>query len=286
MAVRKLRTLNTRTEFERLSIPFPVDGEEQLLQDLICNGCIEPSTVWNDTILDGHKRYRICRAEGIGFEIRELKFAGEEEAMEWICGQRIRNLSQSSLQYRYFVGKWVLCELEKNKAWTGGLERTFEAVGEKIGIHPTSARRYKEFAQAMDMLIDKEPQLFRAVMAGEITAGYQRIVEMAQVDDGRRKENLRILSRKAERSREVIKERQRPAEPDIPLSIGIKEMPSYDPDMELKGLILTVPTWIGMMDRAVKRSKIELVTPETKGRLRKTLLRMQEQINLTMEELK
>ena len=281
-----MRTLNTKAKFERLSIPLPENGEEQLLQDLICSGCVEPITVWNDTILDGHKRYRICRAEGIGFETRELQFASEEEAIIWICGQRIRYLNQNSLQYRYLVGKWVLCELKRKKAGTGMLEKITETVAEEIGIHPTSARRYRVFAQAMDKLIDKEPQLFHAVMAGEITTGYQRIVEMARDDNGQRKENLRILSRKAERGREAIKERQKPAEPDIPLSIGIKEMPSYDPDMELKGLILTVPTWIGMMDRAMKRSKIELVTMETKGRLRQTLLRMQEQINLTMEELK
>ena len=281
-----MRTLDRKAEFERLSILLPEDGEEQLLQDLLCNGCLEPISVWNGTVLDGHKRYRICRAEGIGFETRELQFASEEEAIQWVCGERIRHLSRNSLQYRYLAGKWVLCELRKNKAGPGVLEKYTDAAAGKIGIHPTAARRYRVFAQAMDELSEKEPQLFRAIMAGEITSGYQKIVELARADDERRREILRILFRKADRSREVIWEKQRPAEPDIPLSIGIKEMPSYDPDMELKGLILTVPTWIGMMDRAMKRSKIEHVTPETKERLRQTLLRMQEQINLTMEELK
>ncbi len=284
--MKKVRSLNTKTEFERLSLPLPESGEEQLLQDILCNGCLDPITVWHGVILDGHKRYRICCAEGIGFAIRELQFAMEEEAIAWICRQRIRHLRQDSLQYRYLVGEWVSCELRRNRAGTVKPEKVTETVAREIGIHPSTVRRYREFARAMDILADKEPQLFHAVMAGEITSGYQRIVELTRADDRRRRENLKILSRKAARTKQAMREKQKPAEPEFALSIGIKEMPAYDPDMELKGLILTVPTWIGMMDRAMKRSKIDLVTAETKGRLRQTLRRMQEQINLTMEGLK
>lgn len=284
--MKKVRSLNTKAEFERLSLPLPDGGEEQLLQDILCNGCLDPITVWHGFILDGHKRYRICLAEGIGFDIRELQFTMEEEAIAWICRQRIRHLRQDSLQYRYLVGKWVSCELRRNRTGKAKPGKVTETVAREIGTHPSTVRRYREFARAMDILAEKEPQLFHAVMAGEITSGYQRIVELTLADDRGRRENLKTLSRKAARTKQAMMEKQKPAEPEFALSIGIKEMPAYDPDMELKGLILTVPTWIGMMDRAMKRSKIDLVTAETKGRLRQTLRRMQEQINLTMEGLK
>lgn len=29
-----------------------------------------------------------------------------------------------------------------------------------------------------------------------------------------------------------------------PLEVGIKEMPMFDPDMEFRGLALTIPTWM------------------------------------------
>ena len=63
----------------------------------------------------------------------------------------------------------------------------------------------------MDALLEKEPHLFHAVMAGEITTGYSRIVEMAQADDKRRKENVRKVYGKVARRREKAREKQKPA---------------------------------------------------------------------------
>lgn len=71
----------------------------------------------------------------------------------------------------------------------------------------------------------------------------------------------------------------------IPLSIGIKEMPVFNPDMELQGLTLTMPTWMMAMERAIRRSDMTLVTEDAKGDLRSTLMKLEEQIKMTLEAL-
>ena len=70
---------------------------------------------------------------------------------------------------------------------------------------------------------------------------------------------------------------------EIPLSVGIKEMPAFDPDMAIRGLTLTIPTWIGSIERAISKTKVELVSPQARDQLIQSLLRLDEQIMLAME---
>ena len=45
-------------------------------------------------IIDGHNRYEICQKEGLHFEIEEMSFETEQEAMVWIINNQLgrRNL--------------------------------------------------------------------------------------------------------------------------------------------------------------------------------------------------
>ena len=69
------------------------------------------------------------------------------------------------------------------------------------------------------------------------------------------------------------------------IKTGIKEMPAFDPDIELKGLMLTVPTWINLIARTEKKTDMNLATKTAKEQLATNLLRLQEQINHTLEVL-
>ena len=75
-------------------------------------------------------------------------------------------------------------------------------------------------------------------------------------------------------------------EDETPLITGIKEMPAYDPDMELKGLNLTIPTWIGVIARAETKMNVELATARAKEQLTANLMRLREQVSHTLEVLK
>lgn len=77
-----------------------LSGKEYSLlkASLLKDGCIDPIVVWNGTIVDGHNRYRICRQNKIPFEVKEMNFKNESEAIQWIIKNQLgrRNLSTYS----------------------------------------------------------------------------------------------------------------------------------------------------------------------------------------------
>ena len=68
-----------------------------------------------------------------------------------------------------------------------------------------------------------------------------------------------------------------------PLETGIKEMPVFDPDMEFRGLMLTIPTWMNAIARARGKTKIEMVSDSTQEQLANTLHKLEEEITQTLE---
>jgi len=81
----------------------PLDGEElaELAADLKTNGCISPLVTWNETLLDGHHRFRICQKYGIGFRVKNLPLPDRAAALEWILrnqnGRRNATPSQKAM---------------------------------------------------------------------------------------------------------------------------------------------------------------------------------------------
>ena len=71
----------------------------------------------------------------------------------------------------------------------------------------------------------------------------------------------------------------------IALQTKIKEMPAFDPDMEIRGLALTIPTWMAAIARAEKKTDMELATEHARRQLADSLLRLEKQIQETLEAL-
>lgn len=76
------------------------------------------------------------------------------------------------------------------------------------------------------------------------------------------------------------RKRKEPAqepEYETPLVVGIKEMPVYDPDMELRGLTLTISTWIMAIRRV--EDKTGGATELAKKQLAGSLNQLKEEID-------
>lgn len=63
-------------------------------------------------------------------------------------------------------------------------------------------------------------------------------------------------------------------------------MPAFDPDMEFRGLMLTIPTWINAIAHARGKSNIELVSVSTRDQLANTLRGLEKEITQTLEVIK
>ena len=68
-----------------------------------------------------------------------------------------------------------------------------------------------------------------------------------------------------------------------PIVTGIKDTPVYDPDMEIRGLAFTIPTWINTIARVEK--KMDNASEKAKEQLVGNLVRLREQIGHMLEVL-
>lgn len=72
-------------------LPMLSKEEYNELEKGICkNGILSPILVWNGIIVDGHNRYKICKAHRIeNIPIKEMKFSSKSEVIEWILRNQL-----------------------------------------------------------------------------------------------------------------------------------------------------------------------------------------------------
>ena len=94
-------------EFEAKCPPLTEDELSQLEENILEEGLVlMPLIVWNDTIVDGHNRYRIAQAHpGIGFRTHEKQFSNRYEALSWICKNQLGRRNLTPQQKKYLIGQ-------------------------------------------------------------------------------------------------------------------------------------------------------------------------------------
>ncbi len=72
-------------------------------------------------------------------------------------------------------------------------------------------------------------------------------------------------------------------EENLPL---IKVTPKHDPDAEITGLTLTVPSWVSSIERARKLANMSAASADAKSRLEKALLSLQEKVSEILSDIR
>ncbi len=112
-------------EFESL-IPRLTDEEfSQLEKNIIEDGCRDALVLWEDILVDGHNRYRICQKHGIPFNTVQKDFANRDKAREWIILNQFgrRNLTAfQRAELALQLELWVKAEAkERQRGGRGGV---------------------------------------------------------------------------------------------------------------------------------------------------------------------
>ena len=99
-------TLTIDPEFEAKCPPLTEDELAQLEENILEEGLVlMPLIVWNNTIVDGHNRYKIAQKHpGIEFRIHEKQFNNRYEDISWICKNQLGRRNLTPMQKKYLIG--------------------------------------------------------------------------------------------------------------------------------------------------------------------------------------
>jgi len=316
-----MESLVIDNEFKTLLAPLTKEEFEQLEANILAEGCLEPLTVWNSTLVDGHNRYTICQKHNIPFRKRYLFFKDRDEAIAWICANQLgrRNLSEETK--KYLIGKKYETEKiigAKNAAGinqhTATREEIFQAkkygsipshnktaveMGKEYNISHNTVYKYGIYSKTLDIILEKCPEIAKKILSGNIKVSHDNLINLSKLSKEELTSLLDYLSEGTEgqitysdlrhelqwKPLQKIPKTSHPIHQD---EIPIKQLPKFDPDAEVSSLTLTIPSWISSMSRTKKNTVFETTTPEARARLRIQLSNLKsaidELMSLTKEE--
>jgi len=308
-------------EFKRL-LPELSETELAYLEaNIIQDGCRDPIVVWNNTIVDGHHRYEICRRHRISFKTESLNLNCREEVLRWICANQLgrRNVSPELLRYqigkRYNVekvlsahnpnGRNQYTEVASDVLTRPPKEKrlgTAATIGKDYNVSHFAVHSYKNIASAIDTIAEKDSRLSERYLAGQLRIKKDDLITIASMNKYQIRALMNKLIREKKticRSQDVLEAlstrdlqrenqcaRERRAAQAMVTMPSVKDMPAYDPDGEVASLSLTIPSWSSSIDRVFNKTNLQEVSDKAKTQLRVELMTLRDSIDLILLAIK
>lgn len=186
-----MQRLKIDPEF-RDKIPSLTEAEfEQLRENILSDGEVyEPIVTWNDTIVDGHNRWKIiCENWELlkdKFRTKQMDFADKWEAFDWMYRKQLGRRNLSDENRTYIIGKMY----EVRKKTSGGQAGNNNAIkrdaqigqlvstsdkekhgvsGEialELNVGRNTVRRAEKFAKGVDALREQSVEAAEKVLLG------------------------------------------------------------------------------------------------------------------------
>lgn len=287
-------------EFKGLIRPLTTAERDQLVANILADGCLDSIVVWDGIIVDGHNRYEICTEYDIPFTTKEMSFDSRERAIAWICAHQLgrRNLSEAAR--KYLIG--VQYDAEKlstslrNKMGLNQYGRldpeseaeiekpsqrrpyTAERIAKENNISPATVLKYTAFSRAVEKLKRKVPEIVPKILSGNYKISHENVIELAEHTPEEIQKVMQGIEDREEASnhykvpRSAMQEISQGKEAEQEMQTSVKDMPTFNPDAELIGLTLTIPTWVSSLERLQQSVILDKVTPRAKLQLIDALL--------------
>lgn len=300
MTEKKVHQLKTDKDFKNLIRPLQRKEYLQLEADILQDGCLEPIVVYDGFIIDGHNRYEICTKHNIPFAITEMAFEYKEEAIAWICAQQLcrRNITDETRKFligmQYESEKIVNSrknipgvnqysklnptipyegfDVNRDRSQTLGYI-TAQKIARDNNVSIGSVRKYAMYTRALEVIGKADPAMVPRILSGKYKISHQNVIDLSRMTP----DEIRIVGRKIERSqqtfvqykrtRKEIREGSAEMEPVLPMGPSVKDMPQFDPDAEVTGLTLTIPSWESSIERIRTKTDLSIVSENAKARL-------------------
>jgi len=167
-------TLNIDQEYKALIPPLSVEEFAQLESNILRDGCLHPIVTWEETIIDGHNRYAICKKHDLPFKIITMEFHDRDAAMDWMDTNQLGRRNLSPVDFKLALGRRYN-RTKKTKAEAGAiggsskdqndtcLENTAAKLATQHGVSEATVKRAGKLAEA----VEAHPEIKEAIASGK-----------------------------------------------------------------------------------------------------------------------
>ncbi len=295
-------------EFQMLA-PILSDSEyESLEESLFDKGCQDPLHIWNGILLDGHKRYGICRKWDIPFTTITHSFENRNEAIAWICENNIDRFPHHEEMSKFLIGKHYeavkalfLLHCNPSEAVPKFRYRVAGELGLQYNIAAGTVYKYGMYTRGILKIYSMNAELGRKILNGEIKVSHENITLLSKYPSVRLKRLYDFITENkidhichSEIRQESLwinvsahKKKVPPKQNIVKIStdLKIKQMPAYDPDAEVSSLTLTIPSWVSSIRRTQSMADLTHISINAKERLTSQLHSLADTINIMLQSI-
>lgn len=154
----------------RDKIPPLTEAEfEQLRENILSDGEVyEPIVVWNDTIIDGHNRWRVIQEHPeIPYRIKEMDFADKWEAFAWMYKNQLGRRNLTAKDRDLLIDSLMEARKKshggdrKSSDQSGHLipeGKTRAAVAKELGVGEGTVQRAQQFGSGVRKMEEVSPE--------------------------------------------------------------------------------------------------------------------------------
>lgn len=188
----------TNEEFQKLEENILSDGEVR-----------DPIVVWNDTIIDGHNRWKIIQKHPqIPYRIKEMEFADKWAAVVWMCRNQLGRRNVTDEQKTVLIGE----AYKAQKMSVGGdrgnqykkvashqnedlpkTNRTAGKIAKQFNVGKATVERAEYFVDGLNAAEEVSPGFKTAILSGEVKAPKSTISEIRKMDPEEKKRTVKAI---------------------------------------------------------------------------------------------
>lgn len=288
MKERSIYDLLIDEELRWLIYPISNRAFRALEEGIITDGCRDAIKVWNHTILDGHNRYSICANHNIPYKVEKKHFKRRSDVMYWLCEQQLLRSDLPTQMRWYLIGMQYEMKKpctgmkngdnnEKQKKVRSDRIQLLRRLGRLNYVSGNTVERYAYFARCINKIRQNSPNLARMILSGDYSITHAKTVEIAHMSQS----EMKSYYRQTKRSRPEISKYSAgiSCETESEMAgISVKDVPAFDPDAEIVGLALTIPSWLSSLERVRKAMNPAIASEKSKQMLSLSLHNIIEEI--------
>lgn len=207
--------LQINPEFRDKIPPLTKEEYKQLEENILEDGEVyEPIAIWNETIVDGHNRWKIICDHwdilGDKYTVKQMDFPDKWAAFEWIYKKQLGRRNLTEEQKTVLIGKMYESRKksvgEHNGNQYGKMEldqndpiprprSTAEAIAQEVGVAEPTVKRAEKYSKGIDALAEVNKEAADEVLKGKTGVNKKTIMEFPKMEPLRQKEVAEAIMR-------------------------------------------------------------------------------------------